>query len=297
MGPVVDRIRKSVLLAPLTTWNIGGPAEFFAEPRTVEELEELVEYASKVSLPLTLLGRGSNVLIDDAGINGLVVCTRMMHRPPVFEGDTVRVSAGHPMPRIAVTAGKEGRGGLEFLIGIPGTIGAGVAINAGLGGIDGTGINTVLVEATLLNPATGEIHVEPASSLDLRYRHSNLPERRLWVLEASLRAVPAENPDEPLRLQREILKKRKAKQPLQKHTSGSVFKQPEGGRPAGWYIDQAGLKGFRVGGASVSTVHANWIENDGSGSSNNVRELIGHVAVCVKDRMGIDLKREVVYLP
>lgn len=296
-GSIVDRIRKAVPLAPYTTWNIGGPAEFFAEPRSQEELEELVAHARRVGLRLTVLGRGSNVLIDDAGIGGLVICTRMLHSPPVFGLDTMTVAAGHPMPRIAVTAGKQGRGGLDFLIGIPGTIGAGVAINAGLGGVTGTAIDSVLIDVRLLDIATGQMWLEAASALDLRYRHSNLPERGLWVMEAKLRATPAVDPEAPGRLQREILGKRKAKQPLQKHTSGSVFKQPEGGKPAGWYIDQAGLKGLRVGGASVSAVHANWIENDGTASARDVLRLIGEVSGAVSGEFGIVLEREVQFLP
>ena len=292
----MDRIRKAVPLAPYTTWNIGGPAEFFAEPRSVEELEELVSHARRVGLRLTILGRGSNVLIEDAGISGLVICTRMLHSAPVFGPDTMTVAAGHPMPRIAVTAGKQGRGGLEFLIGIPGTIGAGVAINAGLGGEGGTAIDSVLIDVWLLDVATGETWLEKANALDLRYRHSNLPERGLWVVEAKLRATPAKDPEAPGRLQREILGKRKAKQPLQKHTSGSVFKQPEGGKPAGWYIDQAGLKGLRVGGASVSKVHANWIENDGTATAGNVLQLMREVCDAVSREFGVLLDREVKLL-
>lgn len=268
----------------------------FGEPRSVEELEELVDYARSAGLPLTILGRGSNVLISDDGIAGLVICTRMMHGAPVFGPDTLRVMAGHPMPRIAVTAAKQGRGGLAFLIGIPGTIGAGIAINAGLGGIDGTAIDTVLIEVRMLDPASGEIHVEPASALSLNYRHSNIPERGLWVMEAKLKAEPAEDSEAPGRLQREILRNRKAKQPLQKHTSGSVFKQPAGGKPAGWYIDQAGLKGLRVGGASVSRVHANWIENDGAASAQDVKELIRTVVSRVEAMFGIRLQQEVIYV-
>lgn len=295
-GSILDRIHKSVHLAPYTTWNIGGPAELFAEPRSVAELEELVDYSRAIGSPITVLGRGSNVLIDDAGIAGLVVCTRMLHAAPEFGPETIRVTAGHPMPRVAVTAAKHARSGLEFLIGIPGTIGAGVAINAGLGGVDGTAIDTILVEAKLLNPTTGEIQVAAASELEFAYRHSNIPSRGLWVIEALLNAMPANDSEAPLRLQREILGNRKAKQPLQKHTSGSVFKQPEGGKPAGWYIDQAGLKGLRVGGASVSTVHANWIENDGTATAQDVRELIEKVIVTTSEVQGIALQREVVYL-
>ena len=295
-GSILDRIRKSVHLAPYTTWNIGGPAELFAEPRSVAELEELVDYARAIGSPVTLLGRGSNVLIDDAGIAGLVVCTRMLHTAPEFGPETIRVAAGHPMPRVAVTAAKHGRGGLEFLIGIPGTIGAGVAINAGLGGVGGTAMDSVLIEAKLLEPSSGEVRIAAANELELAYRHSNIPSRGLWVIEALLQATPADDPEVPLRLQREILGKRKAKQPLQKHTSGSVFKQPIGGKPAGWYIDQAGLKGLRVGGASVSTVHANWIENDGTATAKDVRELIGKVIATTENVQGIALRREVIFL-
>lgn len=292
-----ERLERSVPLAPLTSWNIGGSAEFFAQPTSVDELRQLVDQARSIGLPLTVLGRGSNVLIDDDGVPGLVICTRMLVQPPSFSTDTVSVVAGLPMPRLAVTAARERREGLEFLVGIPGTVGAGVAINAGLGGVGGTTIGSVLLEAELLNPATGTIHTERSDELCLRYRHSNVPERGLWVVRATVTARQARDPGASKKLQQDILARRRAKQPLQTHTSGSVFRQPRDGEPAGWYIDKAGLKGFRVGGAVVSTVHANWIENAGRATSRDVREVMEHVTEAVHARFGVRLEPEVVMLP
>lgn len=294
--PVLDRIRRSVPLAPLTTWNIGGPAEFFVEPRSVEEMEELSQYARSVGLPLTVIGRGSNILVDAAGIAGLVICTRMLLGLPVLGPEDVRVAAGYPMPRLAITASKAGRDGLDFMIGIPGTVGAGIAVNAGLGGIGGVEMGSVLLSASVLDVTTGTVRIEAAEKLGLRYRHSDIPSRGLVVLEATLRAKPAVDPLLTYVRQREILDSRRAKQPLQRHTSGSVFKQPLGGRPAGWYIDQAGLKGFGIGGARISAVHANWIENEGAATAQDVRDLIEHVISSVEAKFGIVLEREVVYL-
>jgi len=292
----IKAIRRSVRLAPFTTWNIGGYADFFVEPRSVAEVEVLAEYARSAGMRLTILGRGSNVLVDDAGIDGLVICTRMLHDEPAMGDDTITVLAGHPLPRLAVSAARAGREGLEFLIGIPGTVGAGVAINAGLGGTDGIAMDSALLEVKLLDVASGTVWAEPARLLELSYRHSNIPERGLWVLEATLAAPVAGEPEAPARRQREILGRRKAKQPLQKHTSGSVFRQPVGGKSAGWYIDQADLKGLVVGGAMVSPIHANWIENDGTATAQDVRDVVDLVVETVQREYALQLEREVVYL-
>lgn len=290
---------RNVPLAQLTTWNIGGEARYLVEPDTPFELGAAVAQARAAGEPTFVLGRGSNVLVDDTGIPGLVVCLRRALRaiePMPDAPGTYRVQAGCPLPSVATTAARDGVTGLEFLIGIPGTMGAGVAINAGLGGEAGTALDSVLIEALLLNPATGTLERVPASELALGYRTSNVPQRGAWVLEATVRGQGAPLHDVRVR-QKEIQRARAAKQPLQRKTSGSVFKQPPGGNPAGWYIDRAGLKGHCVGSAVVSDRHANWIENRGGASSEDVRALISHVREAVHASFGIRLEREVRFLP
>ena len=285
-------------LAAYTTWNIGGAAEVLLEPDSGDELVAAYRYAEETGLPLTILGRGSNTLIDDAGIPGVVVCLRSSFDEVTVDAEagTVHAEAGCPLPKLAVRAGQAGLSGFEFLIGIPGTVGAGVAINAGVGGASGVSIGERLERVRTLELATGSVQTLSASEAGLRYRHSDLLHRH-WVLDAAFRAGERDELDAIKARQKEVLKKRAAKQPLQRHTSGSVFKQPEGGEPAGWYIDQAGLKGYSVGGATVSPTHANWIENRGGATSQEVKALMAHIREVVRARFGVVLEREVRFLP
>ena len=285
-------------LAPYTTWDIGGQAEILVEPESIEHIIEAYQYAQAAHLPITILGRGSNTLIDDAGIPGVVLCLRNSFDKVTVDLDRRRVQAqaGCPLPKLAVKAGQQGLAGFEFLIGIPGTVGAGVAINAGVGGVAGIAISERLESVRTLDLQTGRVQERSAADIGLRYRHSDLLHRQ-WVLEATFRAEKLDDVAAIKNRQKEVLKKRAAKQPLQRHTSGSVFKQPQGGEPAGWYIDQAGLKGYRVGDAVVSPTHANWIENSDEATAQDVRELMAHIQEVVQAKFGVKLEREVRFLP
>lgn len=299
---VIQHFTKAPLynqpLAAYTTWNIGGEAEVLLEPESADELVAAYLYAKDAGLPLTILGRGSNTLIDDAGIPGVVVCLRSAFDTVTVDSEqgTVHAEAGCPLPKLAVKAGQGGLSGFEFLTGIPGTVGAGVAINAGVGGAHGISISERLERVRTLELETGSVQTLSANQAGLRYRHSDLLHRH-WVLDATFRAEKRDDVSAIKARQKEVLKKRAAKQPLQRHTSGSVFKQPEGGEPAGWYIDQVGLKGYRVGGAVVSPKHANWIENGGDATSQDVKTLMAHIQEVVEKEFGVWLKREVRFLP
>lgn len=296
-APVVDR--RDVVLAPYTTWGIGGPAERLVEPTTPFAFGAAVAAARDAGEPLTLLGRGSNVLIDDDGIPGTVICLRHTLTGVASidrESGTYRVQAGCPLPRLATTAMRDGIAGFEFLIGIPGTVGAGVAINAGVGGRDGVAMDSVVRDALVFDPIDATIERVPASDLGLRYRGSDVLARQAWVLEATVQGTPSD-PETVRTRHRDVLAARASKQPLQRKTSGSVFKQPDGGRPAGWYLDRAGAKGMSVGDAVVSDLHANWIENRGQASARDVVALIGRMRTAVEETFGLTLEREVRYLP
>jgi UDP-N-acetylmuramate dehydrogenase len=292
-------VKQGVLLAPYTTWNIGGEAQYFVEPNSTEDILALYHYAKTNDLPLTILGRGSNTLIADEGVPGIVICLRNSfdHISVNLEHSTITAQAGCPMPKVAVTAGQHGFAGFEFLISIPGTVGAGVAINAGVGGSDGVAVSSILESVNVLELATGKVHTLAASDLDLSYRHSNLVKRNFWVLEATFKARQHDSPEAIKEVQRELLKKRSSKLPLQRRTSGSVFKQHENGKAAGWYFDQAGLKGRQVGDAMVSLKHANWIENTRNAKAQEVKELMQIMQAEVETRFGIRLEREVRFMP
>ena len=296
---ISGRIRENFPLAPFTTWRVGGAADMLVEPATKTELIATFQYSLKLGLPFTIIGRGSNILIDDAGIRGIVICLKNSFNKVYFdqENHTFKAQAGCHLARFAVAAAKQGVSGFEFLICIPGTVGAAVAINAGIGGVNGPCIKDILLDATILNPVNGVIETLQAEDLGLIYRNSNILEKRLWVIEATFCSNKTATKESINLLHKEILNKRATKQPLNKRTCGSTFKQPTGGKPAGWYIDRAGLKGFRVGGASVSTKHANWIENDGTATAADIKNLINHIQKSVFNKFDVILEREVRYLP
>lgn len=299
LDALLARLSRDAPLAPWTTWGIGGPAEYLFEPADEPELVDAVRLATSRGIPVTLLGRGSNVLVDDAGVPGLVVLLARSLTDLVADPDTgrIRASAGAPLPKIASRATQSGIAALTFLIGIPGTLGGGIVMNAGIGGRDGTAIDGVLTSARVFDPAGDEVWDIDAASAGLRYRGSAIADRGLIVLAAELQGRPGADPAELGRESRALRARRAARQPLHRRTSGSVFTQPAGHPPAGELIDRAGLKGCRIGNAAISVTHANWIENLGGATADDVRRLMEHVERVVLERYGVRLRREVRELP
>lgn len=289
-GPVFSRRP----LAPLTTWKVGGPAEYLAVPQDLEEVFALFRLANDRGWPVYFLGRGSNVLIADAGLPGLT-----LHLPKSFQkverqGDTVRVGAGVALPRLAQTLADWGAAGFEFLAGIPGTVGAAVRLNAGAHGHNlGQFLRRVWV-------ATPELTLKELSVGDLApgYRTSSLLHRPRWlVVEAEFALVEEASPSVIWERMRELLKWRRQHQPLHPRTSGSVFKNPPDGPPAGRLLEEAGWKGKGLGAARVSAKHANFIINNGGATASDLEKLIDQITEDIWRRFGIRLEREVVFLP
>lgn len=291
----LNEIQQNVELAPYTTWKIGGSVDSFWEP-DANRLPEVLNYCNHQGINVYFLGRGSNVLIDDSGLDGLVICTkRALQEITVDEDGIITAQAGVPMPKLSNFASKLGYGGYEYLIGIPGSVGAGITINAGLTAHGRREIGDVLIDVELVDQQ-GNIFREKAEDLALGYRSSNILERNVFVLSARFKSTYEATSEEIREKTAEHLKERRRKQPLSKPTAGSTFKQPEGGRAAGWYIDQAGLKGHKVGGAIVSEKHANWIENDGSATSDDVLNIVDHIKQAVFKKFDIELENEFRYL-
>ncbi len=289
---------RDVALAPKTTWRIGGPAAFYAAPMTVEALVEAVQWARTEGLPLTLLGRGSNTLVADAGLPGLTLSTRDMGRgEPVVEADSFVVPAGILLPKLAKFAAEKGFTGYEFYIGIPGTVGGAVFMNAGFGPSDERQTANRCTDVQLLE-ADGAIRWVPYGDLGPRYRHTALMEmeRPAVILAARFRVGEAAMP-ETIRANTDAhLAMRRERQPFARPTAGSVFKATAEGTPAAVYIDQLGLKGSRCGGAVVSPKHANWIENDGGARAEDVRQLMRSVQEAVRANFAVWLEPEVRFL-
>ncbi|MEX0330182.1 MAG: UDP-N-acetylmuramate dehydrogenase [Puniceicoccaceae bacterium] len=292
---------QNIPLAPLTTWKIGGPAEWFAMPQTEAELLQALAWAKGQELPLHILGRGSNVLIADAGLKGLVICLRQMDssdhslsKDP--SGKTIiEVSAGMSLPRLSKVVAGEGFGGYEFYIGIPGTVGAAVAINAGYGPGDErqtanrcTEVRTVSLE--------GEAEWQPYADFHPVYRHTDLLDSSRIVTAARF-ALEQVSTREAIREETAIhLAMRHERQPLTQPTAGSVFKGTAEGVPAAVLIDRCGLKGHRIGGAMVSLKHANWIENADNATAADVLALMEQVQSVVREKEGVELEPEVRFL-
>jgi UDP-N-acetylmuramate dehydrogenase len=282
-------------LGRFTTMRVGGPADLFAVAHNLFELRGLVRYARARAIPLFLLGRGSDLVIADAGVRGLTVQVRA--EGTRIDGDRLQAEAGVPMARAATESQKAGLGGLEYGLAIPGTVGGAVWANAGAHESDTAG---VLASASVVL-ADGTEHELPAADLDFAYRHSRFKDAAAAAVgdpgEVVLSATFALRHDDPSEIKArldEIRHWRQAHQPLGLPSAGSVFRNPDGDS-AGRLIEAAGLKGHRIGGAVVSEKHANFIVNDQRGTAADVRRLAELVRARVRDRHGVDLALEIEF--
>lgn len=280
--------RPGVALGDLTTYKLGGPARWLVEVEDERTLSLLAEALAADPQPVLVVGRGSNLVVSDEGFPGVAVqLGSAFNRVEVLEDGTVRAGAATPLPMLARRAVREGRGGLEFFVGIPGSVGGAVRMNAGCYGSD-TG--EWLISARVADLTTGMAEDRAAATLGLGYRHSELEDRHL-VLEASFRSKSVD-PEEAAALMREVTAWRRESQPGGTLNAGSVFKNPPGDA-AGRLIDALGLKGFRVGGASVSTKHANFFVAGEGASAQDVYDLVRAVQQRVWEEAGVRLEPEI----
>ena len=284
-------------LARFTTMRVGGPADLFTVAHNAFELRALVRYARAREIPFAILGRGSNLVISDAGLRGLVIHVKA--EASRVDGERYHAEAGVPMARAATETQGAGLAGLEYGLAIPGTVGGAVWANAGAHGSDTAG---VLESATVLM-GDGSERGMPVDELGLSYRHSRFKEAaegdggRVGPAEIVLSAVFRLRPAPPAEIRArldEIRRWRREHQPLGIPSAGSVFRNPPG-ESAGRLIDTLGLKGHRIGGAVVSEKHANFIVNDRKGTAADVRALAEHVRHEVRGRLGIELAYEIEF--
>lgn len=287
-GDLGGRVAFEQPLSELTTWHIGGPAEAVLFPARRECLLAAFELARWSDWPWRVMGNGSNLLCPDEGVRGLVLNLTNALAATEFDGLTLRAEGGAFLPRLAREAAARGLAGLECVIGVPGTVGGGCVMNAGVP--DGT-IGDVLVETEVLT-AAGEVRTMRRDELALGHRESRLQREPAIVLAATLRL----RADEPAEIEARMashMAHRKRTQPLGEATCGSVFRRPEGDYP-GRLIEAAGGKGLRCGEAEVSSLHANWIVNRGGATAADVRRLMDEVQARVKALSGIELVPEVI---
>ena len=281
-------------LAPLTTWKIGGPAAHLAAPRDLEDVYRLMRLAYDRGWPLFFLGRGSNVLIADAGLPGLTLHLASSLQDLEVREDTLIAGAGVSLPRLARTAADLGFSGYEFLAGIPGTVGAAVRLNAGAHGQNLAG---VLKKVWVATPQLHLIELT-GGELEMGYRSSRLLNFPHWlVVQAEFALNNQAPPLEVKQRMRELLAYRRQRLPTNPKSCGSVFKNPPGGPPAGQLIEAAGFKGRRRGEAQVAIKHANFILNRGRATAAQIKALIDEIQEKILHTQGLTLEREVVFLP
>lgn len=281
-------LRFDESMAKHTSFRIGGPVEVMAFPKSAEELSALLRAAKQMQTKPAVLGAGTNVLAPDAGLKGLCICLKdCMDGVELLEGNRIHVMAGVTMTRAAVFAANHGLSGMEFAHGIPGSVGGGVYMNAGAYG----GELRDICEGVQVMDLEGNLKTLTNAQMDFSYRHSRLEDEGGIVISAVFQLVE-KNTEEIKARMRELQSKRSASQPLDQPSAGSAFKRPVGGYAAA-LIDQAGLKGFSVGGAAISTKHAGFAVNLGGATAQDVKELLQQVSDRVYESSGIRLEPEV----
>jgi len=278
-------------LADYTTWRVGGAAQWFAEPDSAAQLQALLAWAQAEGLEARVIGAGSNLLVSDAGLEGLTLCNRRL-QGAVLDVSTglIEAQAGEPIPSLARRAARAGLSGLEWSVGIPGTVGGAAVMNAGA---QGGCTEEVLESVTVIEPHRPDQPFSlDASELDFAYRHSRLQHEPLVVLSARFRLQAGHDPAEISRRTSTNLHSRTSTQPYQQPSCGSVFRNPEP-KKAGQLIEALGLKGLSIGGAQVSPIHANFIVNTGAATAAEIDQLINAVQQRIQAAHGITLHTEV----
>ena len=273
-----------------TTFRVGGPADCLVELENTEQLQKVQHYLEQIEIPYVVLGNGSNVLVGDKGYRGIVLQIGNLMNRITVEGNCVTAQAGALLSQVARVAMEEGLTGLEFASGIPGTVGGGVVMNAGAYGGE---MSQVVSKVTVVN-AEGEILELENETMEFGYRHSVIKNQPFIVTEVSFELAEG-NRDAIKATMDDLTAKRREKQPLEFPSAGSTFKRPEG-HFAGQLIMEAGLRGFQIGGARVSDKHCGFVINAGNATASEVRMLIEEIQARVKEKFGVELEPEVIFL-
>jgi UDP-N-acetylmuramate dehydrogenase len=281
------KIKKNQKLSDYTTIGIGGPVPVVYLPEKEQELMDLLKTLKAENQKFRIIGNGSNVLADDRGIDDVVVCTRSLERVLRVDGNILTADAGYPMAQLAYQSASKGLTGLEFAVGIPGSIGGVVRMNAGAHG------HTIseVVHSVKVVKTDGTATTASNKDLQFTYRSSAIPAEAI-ITEVNLKLVPEDSKKIHERI-REYNEHRTSTQPLREKSAGCIFKNP-GPCAAGKLIEDSGLKGFAVGGAVVSEIHANFIVNRNQATFEDVLNLIEQIKKTVHDSQNVDLQEEVV---
>ena len=306
-------ILENVPMSERTSFKVGGPAKYFVKAESVDDIKEAIQFAKEHSLPNFILGNGTNLLVSDSGYNGVIIQLGKFFSEITNIGNgKIRAKGATPLARLARYSINEGLAGIHKLAGIPGSLGGAIYMNAGAYGQD---ISQTCVEVESID-ADGNLHKRAAKDCNFGYRHSVFQELVVsttsaesdeTILAATFQLTPAKSigktaKDLEAEMQ-ECMTKRRNSQPLSIPNAGSTFKRLDAGAAAtptqiapGYYIEQAGLKGFRIGGAEVSRVHANFIVNAGGATAADIKQLSEYVQKIVDEKFSIQLKREIILL-
>jgi UDP-N-acetylmuramate dehydrogenase len=285
-GLIQGKVLFDAPMRQFTSIKVGGPAECLLFPKDVEELKKVIRFARRKKIPFLILGKGTNLIVRDKGVRGWVINLTQGMKKISMEGEVVEAEAGLPLQRLVQFSIQRGLTGLEPFSGIPGTVGGGLAMNAGAWGAE---LKDVLLSMTFMKEG-GEIVERPRSRLRFSYRGLALPP--LWIILKGRFRLKKGKKEEILERVKSYSEMRKRKQPLDYPSAGSVFKNPKEG-PAGKWIEKVGLKGFRIGQAMVSHRHANFIINLGKAKAEEVIYLMEFIEKKIYEEKGISLEREV----
>lgn len=274
----------------VTSFQIGGPVDYFIEPRSEEELRQVIAAVQKEKMDWMVMGKGTNMVVSDKGMRGAVIRLENYFADVRVDGTRVIAQSGASLRKVAEAACKASLEGLEFAHGIPGAVGGAMTMNAGAYG----GEMKDVVESVKVMHHDGTTEVIPADEMDFRYRNSRVYDEKLVVLEATFALKPGDEAAIQSRMD-ELWQRRLTKQPLEYPSAGSTFKRPEG-YFAGQLIDQAGLRGLKHGGAQVSEKHCGFVINCGDATCKDVVELIRTVQEAVYEKHGVELETEVKVL-
>jgi UDP-N-acetylmuramate dehydrogenase len=282
-------IKSQICLSAFTSYRVGGAAQWYVAPRNIQALQASFQYAKEHDLTVTTLGAGSNLLVSDRGIPGLVISTRHL-RSSSFDPQTgqLTVAAGESIPSLAWEAAQLGWQGLEWAVGIPGTVGGVVVMNAGA---HNSCIADMLVSAQVLSP-DGTLETLAPNDLGYSYRSSLLQGGDRIITQAKFQLQPGADPAQVLATTKQHKQHRLSTQPYNFPSCGSVFRNPKP-HSAGWLIEQTGLKGYQIGGAQVAELHANFIVNRGGAKASDIFCLIRHIQQKVQENWSIWLEPEV----
>lgn len=291
-GELACRVESNYSLKSITTMAVGGKCSYYVAPQSIEDLQDVVRICRDRDARMVLIGNGSNIIVDDEGLDGIVVHIGKGLSRMRLDQQLLYAEAGATLPNMAFKMAKEGVKGFEFMVSIPGTVGGAVMMNAGSSGKE---LSDVLHSVTYLDE-NGDCRTKLAEECGLSFRHSGFTGTRNIILSAVFHAPYDDDKNKPMLATREIANVRKKKFPMNVATVGSTFKSPANGPHPGQCIEAVGLKGYQIGNAEISPVHGNWIINRGNAASQDVKDLIQLMQSTVAAQLGIEMEQEVIYV-